>query len=206
VLAEPGPGSDRPVTQPGIMARGRTCWLDPATWRDVAYLIGLWPLLFIMDTVVLTVWLTLLAGITLPAWYWAPRGNVGLGYANDTQVHGVTLGYFPHGPLGPGGWGIHVDTLPKALVAGAVVLVSSAYYHVSCGPPGCTRGLPARCCALPQTCSSRRRRCSLVRARWAHCTQPGKAAPPPTRDQLAGGGKRQTHAPPLREGHNAPAV
>ena len=106
------------------MARVRTSWRDPATWRDVAYLIGLWPLLFILDTVVLTVWLTLLAGITLPAWYWAPRGNVGLGYANSTPIHGVTLGYFPHGPLGPGGWGLYVDTLPKALLAAAVFLVA----------------------------------------------------------------------------------
>jgi hypothetical protein len=129
VLAEPVPGSYRPVTQPGIMARVRTCWRDPATWRDVAYLIGLWPLLFIMDTIVFTVWLTLLAGITLPAWYWAPRGNVGLGYANGTQVHGVTLGYFPHGPLGPGGWGLYVDTLPKALLAAAGFLVAFLLFN-----------------------------------------------------------------------------
>ena len=129
VLAGPVPGGYRPVTQPGIMAQVRTRWRDPATWRDVAYLIGLWPLLFIMDTVVLTVWLTLLAGVTLPAWYWAPRGNVGLGYASGTPIHGVTLGYFPHGPHGAGGWGLYVDTLPKALLAAAFFLVAFLLFN-----------------------------------------------------------------------------
>ena len=129
VLAGPLRGGYRPVTQPGIMAHVRTCWRDPATWRDAAYLIGLWPLLFIMDTVVLTVWLTLLAGVTLPVWYWAPRGDVGLGYVNGTPIHGVTLGYFPHGPHGAGGWGLYVDTLPKALLAAAIFLAAFLLFN-----------------------------------------------------------------------------
>jgi Putative sensor len=123
VLAEPVGGGYRPVTAPGIMAQVRTRWRDTATWHDVAYLIGLWAPLFILDTVVLTVWLTFLAGVTLPAWYWAPRGNAGLGYTSTTTIHGVTLGYFPHGPNGPGGVGLYVDTLPKALLAAAAFLV-----------------------------------------------------------------------------------
>jgi hypothetical protein len=49
---------------------------------------------------VFSIWLTLLAGITLPAWYWAPAGNAGLGYVTATRVHGAVLGYFPHGPSG----------------------------------------------------------------------------------------------------------
>lgn len=123
VLAEPTRGGYRPVPAAGIMAQARTRWRDPATWRDVAYLIGLWPSLFILDTLVFSVWLTFLAGVTLPAWYWAPRGNAGLGYTSATNVHGVTLGYFPHGPNGPGGVGLYVDTLPKALLAAAGFLV-----------------------------------------------------------------------------------
>jgi hypothetical protein len=129
VLAGPLRGGYRPVTQPGIMAHVRTCWRDPATWRDAAYLIGLWPLLFIMDTVVLTVWLTLLAGVTLPVWYWAPRGDAGLGYVSGTPTHGVPLGYFPHGPQGAGGWGLYVDTLPKALLAAAVFLAAFLLFN-----------------------------------------------------------------------------
>jgi hypothetical protein len=129
VLAGPLRGGYRPVTQPGIMAHVRTCWRDPATWRDAAYLIGLWPLLFIMDTVVLTVWLTLLAGVTLPVWYWAPRGDAGLGYVSGPPIHGVPLGYFPHGPHGAGGWGLYVDTLPKALLAAAIFLAAFLLFN-----------------------------------------------------------------------------
>ena len=128
-LAGPVAGGYRPVTGRGIMAQVRTQWRDPATWRETAYLIGLWPLLFGLDTVVLTVWLTLLAGVTLPAWYWAPRGNVGLGYAAGTPVHGVTLGYFPHGPNGPGSWGLYVDTLPRAFLAAACFLVAFLLFN-----------------------------------------------------------------------------
>jgi Putative sensor len=121
----PGPvrGGYREVSGPGIVAQVRTRWHDTATWHDVAYLIGLWLPLFVLDTIVFSIWLTLLAGITLPAWYWAPRGNAGLGYVSGTRVHGVVLGYFPHGPDGPGHVGLYVDTLPKALLAAAVFLV-----------------------------------------------------------------------------------
>jgi hypothetical protein len=122
VLTAQARGGYRAVTGTGIMAQVRTRWRDTATWHDVAYLIGLWVPLFILDTVVLSVWLTFLAGVTLPAWYWAPRGNAGLGYTSTTTIHGVTLGYFPHGPNGPGGVGLYVDTLPKALLAAAVFL------------------------------------------------------------------------------------
>jgi hypothetical protein len=129
VLGGPVRGGYRQVTRPGVMAQVRTRWRDPATWRDVAYLIGLWPLLFALDTAVLTVWLTLLAGVTLPAWYWAPRGNVGLGYVNGAAVHGVALGYFPHGPNGPGRVGLYVDTVPRALLAAAVFLVAFLLFN-----------------------------------------------------------------------------
>ena len=123
VLTEPVRGGYRPTTMTGLIAQARSRWRDPATWRDVAYLIGLWAPLFILDTVVLTVWLTFLAGVTLPVWYWAPRGSAGLGYSSTTTVHGVPLGYFPHGPDGRGAVGLYVDTLPRALLAAAVFLI-----------------------------------------------------------------------------------
>jgi hypothetical protein len=140
VLAGPVRAGYRPAGA-GLLAEARARWQDPATWRDVTYLVGLWAPLFVLDTVVLSVWLTFLAGVTLPAWYWAPRGNAGLGYTSATTIHGVTLGYFPHGPHGPGGVGLYVDTLPKALLAAAgflvlflifsYVLVLTARTHVS---------------------------------------------------------------------------
>ncbi len=122
VLAGPVRARYRPAAG-GLLAEARGRWQDPATWRDVAYLVGLWAPLFVLDTIVLSVWLTFLAGVTLPAWYWAPRGNAGLGYTSRTTVHGVTLGYFPHGPHGPGGVGLYVDSLPTALLAAAGFLV-----------------------------------------------------------------------------------
>ena len=122
VLAGPVRSGYRPASA-GLLAEASARWHDPATWRDVAYLVGLWAPLFVLDTIVLSVWLTLLAGVTLPAWYWAPHGNAGIGYTSPTTIHGVTLGYFPHGPHGPGGVGLYVDSLPRALLAAAGFLV-----------------------------------------------------------------------------------
>ena len=123
VLATPVRGSYRQVTEPGILAQARTRWRDPATWHDVAYLVGLWLPLGLLDTIVLSVWATLLAGITLPLWYWAPRGTDIVGYVHGTRVHGVAIGYFPHGPNGRGSIGLYADTLPRALLAAAIFLV-----------------------------------------------------------------------------------
>jgi hypothetical protein len=129
VLTEPVTGGYRTPARPGLRAEVSARWKDSATWRDFAYLIGLWPPLFILDTTVLSVWLVFLAGITLPLWYWAvPGGAVSL-VNNGTSSrpaavpHGVGLGYFPHGPGGPGEAGLYVDTLPKALLAAAGFLV-----------------------------------------------------------------------------------
>jgi Putative sensor len=118
VLAGPVRAGYRPASG-GLLVEARARWQDPATWRDVAYLVGLWAPLFVLDTIVLSVWLTFLAGVTLPAWFWAPHGNAGIGYTSPTTIHGVALGYFPHGPHGPGGVGLYVDSLPTALLAAA---------------------------------------------------------------------------------------
>ncbi|HEY2507777.1 MAG TPA: sensor domain-containing protein [Streptosporangiaceae bacterium] len=100
--------------------RARAAWRD-GTWRELGYLAGLWLPLCILDAVVLSVWLVCLAGITLPLWYWAPRGTGSsvAGYINDNHIHGVALGYFPHGPFGPGAVGLFVHSLPTALLAAA---------------------------------------------------------------------------------------
>ena len=122
-LTQPVRGGYRPVTGKGILAQARTRWRDKATWRDVAYLVGLWLPLGLLDTIVLSVWATLLAGITLPLWYWAPRGTDIVGYVHGTRVHGVAIGYFPRGPNGRGSIGLYADTLPRALLAAAIFLV-----------------------------------------------------------------------------------
>jgi hypothetical protein len=111
-------GRYRQVTGSGVMAQLRTRWRDPATWRDVAYVVGLFVPLLALDTIVLAVWLGSLAGITLPIWYWAPGQTI-----HGVRYHGSQLGYFPNGPHGPGGWGLYVDTLPKALAVAGVCLI-----------------------------------------------------------------------------------
>jgi hypothetical protein len=115
---KPLKGRYREVAGSGVMAQLRTRWRDPATWRDVAYVLGMFAPLVTLDFAVLTIWLTLLAGITLPAWYWAPWQSI-----HGVRHHGYQLGYFPNGPHGHPAWGLYVDTLPKAVGAAAVCLV-----------------------------------------------------------------------------------
>jgi hypothetical protein len=123
-------------TASGLLSRVRVLWRDRAIWRDLAYLLGMLVPLVTLDLIVLTVWLTLLAGITLPAWYWAPWQTV-----HGVRFHGYQLGYFPGGPHGHPAYGFYIDTLPKALLAAAAfavafllfnyVLVATARAHVA---------------------------------------------------------------------------
>jgi hypothetical protein len=84
--------------------------------------------LVVIDLAVAVIWLTLLAGMALPAWYWAPRQTLGIGVSNGS-VHGVQLGYFPNGPHGHPGYGLYVDTLPKAVLAAAICLVLFLFFN-----------------------------------------------------------------------------
>jgi len=114
----PVAGSYRQVVGSGVMAQLRTRWRDPATWRDVAYVVGLFVPLLALDTIVLAVWWASLAAITLPIWYRFPWQSI-----HGVRYHGYQLGYFPNGPHGPGHWGLYVDTLPKALAVAGVCLI-----------------------------------------------------------------------------------
>jgi len=119
VFSEPVRGGYRAVSRPGIMSQVSVRWRDLATWRDLAYLLGLWLPLYVLDTIVLTIWLTFLGGITLPIWYRFARND----FTNGESAHGVGLGYFPNGPHGPGAAGLFVANLPTALLAAAGFLV-----------------------------------------------------------------------------------
>ena len=125
VLTAPVRGGYQEVTRPGLVARLTTRWQDQAIWQDLAYLLGLFAALLALDATVLVVWLTLLAGITLPAWYQYPKQTWGIGVNGGTagSAHGVQLGYFSNGPHGHPGWGLYVDTVPKAFAAAAACLI-----------------------------------------------------------------------------------
>jgi hypothetical protein len=143
VSQDPITGAYRPVARPGLMARLTAQWSDPALWRDLAYLLALYAPLMALAWVPLVVWLTILAGITLPVWYRYPHQTftIGVNGGSSSSAHGVQLGYFPHGPHGAGGWGLYVDTLPRALAVAGVclilfllfnyVLVAAARLHVA---------------------------------------------------------------------------
>jgi Putative sensor len=118
VLREPCRGRYRQAVRPGLIESVRTRWRDPATWRDVGYVIGLFVPLVALDFVVLVIWLVFLAGITLPAWYWAPWQTI-----HGVRYHGWQLGYFPNGPHGHPAYGLYIDTLPKALLGAVACLV-----------------------------------------------------------------------------------
>jgi hypothetical protein len=117
-------GGYRDVRGLGLIAQVRTTWTDPALWRDLAYLGGLFPALWTLDLAVLTVWLIFVGCVALPAWYWLPYET----YPGGTH-HGAQFGYFPHGPHGHGAVGIYVDTLGKAIIAAAVFLVLSLLFQ-----------------------------------------------------------------------------
>ncbi|GAA3283614.1 sensor domain-containing protein [Dactylosporangium vinaceum] len=97
----------------GLLARLRARWTDRATRRDVVYLIPLLLILLPLDAVALGLWVTVLAGVLLPAWYWAvPNGDYG---------PGLLLGH------GSGAASFIVDDLGSALVAAVVFLLLAPF-------------------------------------------------------------------------------
>ena len=103
-LGERIPEPYRPIGPGSFLKRWRQRASDPATWRDLLYLILLGPLGLVWFTVVTAVWAFPLALISVPTWYKAVPG-------------GVRLFGSAH-PL------VRVDTVPEALLAAAVGLVA----------------------------------------------------------------------------------
>jgi hypothetical protein len=118
IAPEPVPRAYLEVTSPGLIAQVKTRWRDPATRHDVAYLVGLYVPLLVLDTVVLSLWLGFLGGITVPLWYW----SIPQTFDNGQTAHGLSFGYFPNGPHGHGAIGLWVGDLPAALLAAALCL------------------------------------------------------------------------------------
>jgi hypothetical protein len=123
LITEPIPARYAPDERRGLLGRMRTRWTDRQTWRDTAYLVLLWPVLFVMDLVPLMLWSVCLAGAALPLYYWAmPQWWDGGTFAN-----GVMIGYTPgpHNTFGDGGFGIWVGDLRTATIAAAVFAILS---------------------------------------------------------------------------------
>ena len=112
-----------PLRGDGLWKQARARWGEGTTWRDLAYLVGLWPVMFALDAVVFTLWAIFLAGVALPLWYAQAKG-VCVGYCNGPSVSGVLIGDYPHRPQMPGDHGLYVHSLSTALLvaAGFVIL------------------------------------------------------------------------------------
>ena len=65
------------------------------------------------------VWLVLLAGVTVPAWYWVRAAT----FNNGQQASGLHVRLLPERPERARAAGVFVDTLHQALIAAAVFLV-----------------------------------------------------------------------------------
>jgi len=116
----PATGGYRDTSARGLFANIRAAWTDPAIWRNIAYLVGLFPFLWALDLTVLTIWATFIGCIALPAWYWALPAQT---YSTGRSFKGAQFGYFPHGPNGKGAVGIFVDTPAKAIGVALIFLV-----------------------------------------------------------------------------------
>jgi hypothetical protein len=138
----------RPVGATGVLRPLRIRMKDPATWRDALVLVLLWPVLFVLDLVAVTVWLIFAGMISLPLWY----SNIPNGFDNGTSATGVVLGYFPHGPYGGGHFGWFIDNLGSALVCSGVgialvvlignyLLVGAARLHLRISGPLLSRAI-----------------------------------------------------------------
>ena len=125
LFEEPVTASYAALPDRGLVARVVACWRNRATWREIAYMVGMFGPLLALDTAVFAIWAWFVSWITLPLWYWAPW----LDY-HGRRIHGYQLGfYFPHGPHGPGTIGVFVDTFHKALIAAAVGLVGFLIFN-----------------------------------------------------------------------------
>ncbi len=123
VIREPVRGRYPASAGPGLWRRARRAWTSSATWRDAAYLAGLWVPLYALDTVVIALWASSLAGITLPLWY-RHAADVCIGDCGTQHVPGIMIGHFPNGPHGAQASGLWIyNSLGPALLVAAVCLL-----------------------------------------------------------------------------------
>lgn len=106
-----------PVADSGFFGCLKRLWTDPATWRNIAYLLFLWPFLFAFNVAAFAIWMSFAALISLPFWYWA----IPQSFPNGETANGVAFGYFPDGPgAPPRGIGLWVHDLPSSLLAAGI--------------------------------------------------------------------------------------
>ena len=109
---------------PGLWRRARQAWTSGVTWRDIAYLAGLWVPLYALGAIVVAAWAASLAGITLPLWY-RHAADVCIGSCGAEHVPGIQIGHFPNGPHGAHANGLWIyDSVGPALLVAAACLIA----------------------------------------------------------------------------------
>jgi signal transduction histidine kinase len=106
------PDPYRPTPSGSLWRRARVVASDPATWKDLAYLVVLLPLGLLWFVVTLTLWTAALGLLTAPLWYWIPSDGGAIVITNGDR--GLLV----------------IDSLPEALLAtvvGAVLCVAAAW-------------------------------------------------------------------------------
>ena len=108
------PDPYRPLPSGSLWRRARVLASDPATWKDLAYLVLLFPLGLVWLVVTTTLWTFALGLLTAPVWYWIPNDGGAAALVNGDRRYLV------------------LDTLPEALLAGVVgaALVVAAAWAV----------------------------------------------------------------------------
>ncbi|MFJ8860108.1 sensor domain-containing protein [Streptomyces sp. NPDC102451] len=86
LIAEAVTADHRTVSEPGVINGVRTRWTDPAVLRDLAYLTVLFVPLLLLDALALGLWLTNLAVVLVPAWYWAVPEGGALGFLGVSDL------------------------------------------------------------------------------------------------------------------------
>ncbi|MGW3011256.1 sensor domain-containing protein [Streptomyces sp. NPDC001219] len=104
--------------KPGLAEQLRARCGDPVFFRDCVCLVVLFPFLLLLDLLALLVWLVLLAGVSLPLWFWAINTH----HTDGSWTHGAWIG----GP-DDGAPGVRIDTWPAALAVAAVCFLLAMY-------------------------------------------------------------------------------
>jgi hypothetical protein len=110
---EPAPAAE------GVFGNLKAMWQDRTTQRGLLHFVLLYVPLFVLNTVVFTLWATFLGLVAVPIWYrFIPET-----FDNGSKAHGLSWGYFPNGPHGSGHWGFWIGSDQAAIVAAIVSLV-----------------------------------------------------------------------------------
>jgi len=113
------PAVDPAPSGEGVFGNLKALWRDRTTQRGLLHFVFLYVPLFVLNTVVFTVWLAFLGSVTTPIWYrYIPET-----FDNGVKAHGLSWGYFPNGPHGSGSWGFWIGSDQAAIVAALVSLV-----------------------------------------------------------------------------------